>query len=134
MNYWLLKTEPETYSWDDLLRDKKGVWDGVRNFQARKNLKAMNQGDLAFIYHTGDQKAIVGISRVAKGPYPETKDPAWIAVDLVPDKALKHPVSLSTIKQEKSLQKMVLVRAARLSVQPVTKEEYQKILSLSSKP
>lgn len=134
MNYWLLKTEPGTYSWSDLLRDKKGVWDGVRNFQARKNLKSMNQGDQAFIYHTGDEKAIVGISVVTKGPYPEPKDPDWVAVDLAPDKSLKHPVSLSSIKQEKSLQKMVLVRAARLSVQPVTKEEFQKVLALSSKP
>ena len=134
MNYWLLKTEPDTYSWDDLVRDKKGVWDGVRNFQARKNLKAMNKGDCAFIYHTGDVKAIVGISHVTKAPYPEPKSPDWVAVDLAPDKALKNPVSLVRVKQDKSLEKMVLVKAARLSVQPVTADEYQRILELSTKP
>ncbi len=133
MNYWLLKTEPETYSWETLYKDKKGVWDGVRNFQARNNLKAMNPGDRAFIYHTGDQKAIVGVSLVTKGPYAEPKDPDWVAVDLAPEKALKHPVTLASIKQDKSLKSMVLVKAARLSVQPVTKEEYQRILELSSK-
>ena len=134
MNYWLLKTEPETFSWSDLVRDKKAVWDGVRNFQARKNLKDMKKGDIAFIYHTGDEKAIVGISVVSREFYPEPKDPAWVAVDLAPDKALKNPVTLSRVKQDKSMQKMVLVKSARLSVQPVTKEEYEKILSLSLKP
>ena len=134
MNYWLLKTEPETYSWDDLVKDNKGVWDGVRNFQARKNLKAMSKGDTALIYHTGEQKAVVGIAIVNKGPYPEPKDPDWIAVDLMPDKSLKNAVALSRIKQDKPLQNMVLVKAARLSVQPVTPEEYQRILELSKKP
>ncbi len=134
MNYWLLKTEPETYSWEDLVKEKKGVWDGVRNFQARKNLNAMAKGDRAFIYHTGDQKAIVGIALVTKDPYPEPKSPAWVAVDLAPDKALKKPVSLAQIKQDKALQKMVLVRAARLSVQPVSREEFQYILELSTNP
>ena len=134
MNYWLLKTEPETFSWGDLVRDKKAVWDGVRNFQARKNLKEMKKGDLAFIYHTGDEKAVVGISTVTKEAYPEPKDPDWVAIDLAPDKPLKNPVTLARVKQDKSLQKMVLVRAARLSVQPVSKEEYERILELSTKP
>ncbi len=134
MNYWLLKTEPETFSWNDLLRDKKAVWDGVRNFQARKNLREMKKGDCAFIYHTGDEKSVVGISSVIREPYPEPKDPAWVAVDLAPVKALKNPVSLSRIKLDKSLQKMVLVKAARLSVQPVTADEYLRVLELSSKP
>lgn len=134
MNYWLLKTEPETYSWEDLSNDKKGVWDGVRNFQARKNLQEMKKGDVALIYHTGDQKAIVGIAVVAKGPYPETKDPAWVAVDLAPERPLQNPVTLSQIKQDKSLQKMVLARVPRLSVQPVAKAEYKRILELSTKP
>jgi predicted RNA-binding protein with PUA-like domain len=120
MKYWLLKTEPGTFSWADLVRDKKAVWDGVRNFQARKNLKDMSSGDQAFIYHTGDEKAVVGIATVTKSAYPEPKDPDWVAVDLAPGRALKSPVSLATIKQTKSLQKMVLVKAARLSVQPVT--------------
>ncbi len=134
MSYWLLKTEPGTFSWEDLVRDKKAVWDGVRNFQARKNLKEMKKGDLAFIYHTGDEKAVVGISTVTKEAYPEAKDPAWVAVDLAPDRPLKKPVTLARVKQDKSLQKMVLVRAARLSVQPVSKEEYERILELSTKP
>jgi predicted RNA-binding protein with PUA-like domain len=134
MSYWLLKTEPETFSWDDLVRDKKAVWDGVRNFQARKNIKDMKKGDVAFIYHTGDQKAIVGISSVTKEAYPEPKDPEWMAVDLAPDKPLKNPVTLARVRLDKSLQKMVLVRAARLSVQPVTKAEFERIIELSQKP
>lgn len=134
MNYWLLKTEPDTYSWDDLARDKKGVWDGVRNFQARKNLGAMAKGDVALIYHTGDQKAIVGLAKVTKGPYPEAKDPAWVCVDLAPDKPLANPVTLAAVRKEKALAQMVLVKAARLSVQPVRPEEFKRILELSKKP
>lgn len=134
MNYWLLKTEPETYSWDDLVRDKKGVWDGVRNFQARKNLKAMAKGDVALIYHTGEQKAIVGLASVTRAGYPEPKSPDWIAIDLAPQKPLANPVALSRIKQDKPLQKMTLVRAARLSVQPVAPEEYKRIIELSNTP
>ncbi len=133
MNHWLLKTEPATFSWSDLLRDKKATWDGVRNFQARKNLKEIKKGDRAFIYHTGDEKAIIGISTIIKEGYPEPKAPDWVAVDLAPEKVLKNPVTLARIKQDKSLQKMVLVRAARLSVQPVTKEEFDRILELSTK-
>ena len=94
----------------------------------------MKKGDQAFIYHTGDEKAVVGISTVTKEAYPEPKDPDWVAVDLAPDKPLKNPVTLARVKQDKSLQKMVLVRAARLSVQPVSKEEYERILALSAKP
>jgi predicted RNA-binding protein with PUA-like domain len=134
MNYWLLKTEPETFSWSDLQKDKKAVWDGVRNFQARKNLKEMKKGDVAFIYHTGDEKSVVGISIVTREGYPESKDPDWIAVDLAPRKALTNPVSLAKIKQDKALQKMVLVKAARLSVQPVSKDEFDRIIELSAKP
>jgi predicted RNA-binding protein with PUA-like domain len=132
MNYWLLKTEPDTYGWNDLVRDKKGVWDGVRNFQARKNLNSMAKGDIALIYHTGEEKAVVGISVVTRGPYPEPKDPQWVAVDLAPEKPLKKPVSLAVIKKDKALQKMVLVKAARLSVQPVAAEEFKRILELST--
>lgn len=134
MNYWLLKTEPDTYSWNDLVRDKMGVWDGVRNFQARKHLKSMEKGDTALIYHTGDQKAIVGLATVTRAGYPEPKDADWIAVDLAPQKALANPVALSRIRQDKPLQKMTLVRAPRLSVQPVTADEYKRILELSKTP
>ncbi|HBK88914.1 MAG: EVE domain-containing protein [Cyclobacteriaceae bacterium] len=131
MKYWLLKTEPDTFSWGDLVKDKKAVWDGVRNFQARKNLQAMELGDQAFIYHTGDEKAVVGIAQVSKAGYPEPKDAAWTAVDLIPVKALKKPVPLSAIKQDKKLKTMVLVKAARLSVQPVSQEEFEYIIELS---
>lgn len=131
MNYWLVKTEPETFSWDDLVRDKKTVWDGVRNFQARNNLKAMKNGDLAFFYHTGEEKAIVGIGKIIKEGYPEPKDKDWLAVDIAPDRKLKKPVSLAQIKADKRLTNMVLVRASRLSVQPVRAEEFDVILALS---
>ncbi|MBT1702729.1 EVE domain-containing protein [Chryseosolibacter indicus] len=131
MNYWLVKTEPDTFSWDDLVRDKKTVWDGVRNFQARSHLKAMEQGDLVFIYHTGDEKAIIGISTVLKAGYPEPADNEWIAVDLAPKQKLKNPVTLAQIKSDKRLSNMVLVRASRLSVQPVRPEEFDIVVALS---
>jgi len=133
MNYWLVKTEPETYSWENLVKDKTGVWDGVRNFQARSNMKAMQKGDLVFVYHTGDEKAIVGIARVAKDAYPEPKDNAWTAVDLTAERKLKTPVTLAQVKSDKKLSNMVLVRASRLSVQPVKKEEFEYIEALSKK-
>ena len=131
MNYWLVKSEPSTFSWDDLVRDKKAVWDGVRNFQARNNLKAMKKGDLAFFYHSNEDKAIVGIGKIVKEGYPEPKDNNWIAVDITPDKKLKKPVTLAQIKSDKRLADMVLVRASRLSVQPVKAEEFDLILALS---
>jgi predicted RNA-binding protein with PUA-like domain len=131
MNYWLVKTEPDTYSWDDLVKEKKGVWDGVRNFQARTHLKSMKKGDTVFIYHTGDEKSVIGIAKVAGEPYPEPKDKDWTAVDLTPEKKLKNPVSLSQIKADKRLANMVLVRASRLSVQPVKPEEFNLIITLS---
>ena len=131
MNYWLVKSEPGTFSWDDLVRDKKTVWDGVRNFQARNNLKNMKKGDLAFFYHTGEDKAIVGIGKIIKEGYPEPKDNDWIAVDIAPDKKLKKPVTLAQIKADKRLVNMVLVKASRLSVQPVKAEEFDLILALS---
>jgi predicted RNA-binding protein with PUA-like domain len=131
MNYWLLKTEPDTYSWDTLVKEKKGSWDGVRNFQARTNMKAMKKGDLAFIYHTGEEKAIVGIAKVIKEHYPDPADEAWVVVDLSSEKKLKNPVTLSQIKADKRFADMVLVRASRLSVQPVKEEEYNLIVKLS---
>ena len=131
MNYWLLKTEPDSYSWDDLVRDKKTVWDGVRNFQARSNMKKMEKGDVVFIYHTGDEKAVVGQAQVTKSAYTDPKDAEWVVVELSPGKALKKPVSLAQIKSDKRLSDMVLVRAARLSVQPVKASEYDLIMGLS---
>lgn len=131
MNYWLLKTEPETYSWNDLEKSPQAVWDGVRNFQARSNLKAMKKGDLAFIYHTGDEKAIVGIAKVVKEGYPEPKDKDWIAVDLKAEKKLKKPITLAQVKADKRLADMVLVRVSRLSVQPVKESEFNLLVKTS---
>ncbi len=131
MNYWLLKTEPSTFSWDDLVKDKKAVWDGVRNFQARNNLKAMKKGDWAFIYHSMEGKAVVGIAEITKEFYPDPKDMDWVAVDIKPVKKIKSPVDLATIKKEKKLANMVLVKNSRLSVQPVRKEEFDLVLGLS---
>lgn len=133
MNYWLLKTEPDTYSWDDLIKEKKGVWDGVRNFQARSNMKKMQKGDLAFFYHTGEVKSIVGVAQITKEGFPEPSDKDWIAVEITPQKKLKKSISLSQIKADKRLKDMVLVKAARLSVQPVTLEEFEYIINLSEK-
>lgn len=131
MNYWLLKTEPDTFSWDDLVRDKKTGWDGIRNFQARSHLKAIKKGDLAFVYHTGDEKSIVGIAKVTKENYPDPKDNEWVAIEIAPVNKLKSPVTLAQIKADKRLTNMVLVRASRLSVQPVKKDEFDMIIALS---
>ena len=134
MNYWLVKTEPETYSWDNLVRDKKSGWDGVRNFQARNHLKAMKNGDLVFIYHSGDERSIMGIAKVVKEAYPEANDEAWVTVDLVPEKKIKNTISLAQIKADKKLSDMVLVKASRLSVQPVKQSEFEYIEAMSQKP
>ena len=131
MNYWLMKTEPSTYSFADLQKDKKTTWDGVRNYQARNNLKAMKKGDVAFIYHSMDDKAIVGIGKIVKENYPDPKEPDWVVVDVAADKPLKKPVTLAQIKSDKRLSGMTLVKASRLSVQPVRKEEFDLVLSLS---
>jgi predicted RNA-binding protein with PUA-like domain len=131
MNYWLVKTEPETYSWDNLVADKKTTWDGVRNFQARTNLKAMKKGDKVLIYHTGDEKAVVGLGSISKEHFEDPKDKEWVAVEISSGKKLKNPVTLAQIKADKRLSNMVLVRAARLSVQAVKEEEFSIVLSLS---
>lgn len=131
MNYWLMKSEPSTYSWADLEKDKKATWDGVRNFQARNNLKAMKKDDLAFIYHSNEDKAIIGIAKISKENYPDPAEKDWVVVDIAPIKKLKASVSLAQIKADKRLADMVLVRASRLSVQPVKKEEFELVIKLS---
>ena len=131
MNYWLLKTEPDTFSWDDLVRDKKTGWDGIRNFQARSHLKAIKKGDMAFVYHTGEEKSVIGIAKVTKENYPDPKDNEWVAIEIAPVNKLKNPVTLAQIKADKRLTNMVLVRASRLSVQPVKKDEFDMIIALS---
>ena len=133
MNYWLMKSEPETYSWDDLKKDKKTVWDGVRNFQARNNLKAMKKGDQVFFYHSGGVKEIVGIAKIVKEQMPDPKDSAWIAVEIAPVRELKKVVTLTQIKADKRLVNMTLVRSSRLSVQPVKEEEFEIVVGLSEK-
>jgi len=133
MNYWLVKSEPSTYSWEKLLKDGKAVWDGVRNFAARIHLRGMKIGDLVLFYHSNEDKAVIGISKVIKEAYqdPTTKED-WSAVDLAPHKTLKKSVTLEQIKSEKKLQNIYLVRQGRLSVMPLKKEEFDYIVSLGS--
>lgn len=133
MNYFILKTEPSTYSWADLVRDQHTAWTGVRNYQARNNLRAMQEGDICFIYHSGDEKSIVGIAEVIKPAYqdPTTSEPNWVCVDIKAQKQLDLPVSLTTLKEHPMLNQMLIVRHSRLSVIPITKDDYQNILILS---
>ena len=133
MAYWLVKSEPSAYSWEQLEKDKQTEWTGIRNYAARNHLKAMKKGEEVFFYHSNEGLEIVGIAKVAKEAYqdPTTDDSAWACVDLKPFKRLKKPVSLDVIKKEKRLQNMALVRIGRLSVQPVTETEYQRILELA---
>lgn len=134
MGYWLVKSEPSAYSWDDLVRDGRTDWTGVRNYQARNNLKSMKKGDLLLYYHSNVGLAVVGTARVVKESYqdPTTDDDRWVAVDIEPVKPLKNPVTLADIKKEKKLQDIALVRQGRLSVVPVTKDEYDAILKMST--
>jgi predicted RNA-binding protein with PUA-like domain len=133
MNYWLVKQEPETYSWSDFVKDGKTAWTGVRNFAARLNLRAMKKGDEVFYYHSNTGKDIVGIAKVVKEAYPDpTADEGdWACVDLAPVKPLKNPVGLDVLKTDKILKEMKLVKIGRLSVSPVTKEQYERVLKLS---
>lgn len=135
MAYWLVKSEPSAYSWQQLIADKETSWDGVRNFSARIHLKAMKKGDEVFYYHSNEGMEIVGIAKVSKESYqdPTTEDNKWVSVMLKPVKVLKHAVPLSEIKLNKKLQNMALVRIGRLSVQPVTDDEWAEILKLSEK-
>lgn len=133
MNYWLIKSEPFKYSWDQFSKDKKCVWDGVRNYAARNNLKSMKKGDLAFFYHSNEGLEIVGIAKVVKEFYqdPTTSETAGVAVNFAPLKKLKKPVSLSQIKEDEQLKNMDLVRLARLSVGTVKPFEFDRIIALS---
>ena len=133
MNYWLVKSEPSTYSWDQLVKDKKTTWDGVRNFAARLHLRNMKKGDEVLYYHSNEGTEIVGIAKVEKEVYqdPTTTDTNWVAVDLKPLKKLKNPVTLAQIKANKHLQEMALVRIGRLSVQPVNEKEWKVIMEMA---
>ena len=132
MNRWLLKTEPSTYAWADLVRERRATWDGVSNPTALSHLRAMRKGDEAFVYHTGDEKAIVGIARVASDPYPDPKlsDPKRVVVDLEPVRALKGPVTLASVKADKRFADFALVRISRLSVMPVTAAQWEALQAL----
>ena len=131
MQYWLIKSEPATYSWEDLLKDKQTSWTGVRNFQARNNLRQMKKGDLAFFYYSGKEKAIQGIVKVVKEFYADSTatDGDWCTVDIEPVKALSRPIPLQDIKKRKALAEMVLIHNSRLSVQPVTTQQWNDCLN-----
>jgi predicted RNA-binding protein with PUA-like domain len=133
MAYWLIKSEPFKYSWQQLEKDGRTFWDGVRNYAARNNLKAMKKGDQIFFYHSNEGLEIVGIVKVVKEAYqdPTTEEEAWVAVDVAPVKRLKKPVSLAAIKSESALSSMEILRLSRLSVCRVTEEQWQKILQMS---
>jgi predicted RNA-binding protein with PUA-like domain len=134
-NSWLVKQEPEDYSWEDLVRDKKTAWTGVRNFQARNNLRNMKTGDAVLFYHSGKDKSVVGIAEVAKAAYPDptADDDSWIAVDIKPVKPLPEPVPLIEIRANAKLSNLLLVRQSRLSVMPVSKEDFDEIIKMSGK-
>ena len=134
MNYWLVKSEPFKYSWDQFVKDGKTFWDGVRNYAARNNLKAMKKGDQVFFYHSNEGLEIVGIAEVVKEHYqdPTTTDPNWVVVELKPLKPLKQPVTLAQVKADKRLANLQLVRLGRLSVSAVTPEEHKIILEMAN--
>ena len=132
MAYWLMKSEPESYGWADLVRDGGTEWDGVRNNAARLHLKAMKPGDEAFFYHSMSDKAVVGIMRIARGAEPDPKDKEWVSVRVEPVRPLERPVTLAEIKAEPTLAQMELIRQSRLSVAPVKDEEWAKVLEMAS--
>lgn len=133
MSYWLAKSEPTTYSWDDFVKEKKTCWSGVRNYAARLHLRAMKKGEEVLFYHSNEGVEIVGIAKVLKEFYqdPTTEDERWVAVDLTPYKKLKNPVTLLKIKADKRLVNMALVRIGRLSVQPVSENEWKVVMELA---
>lgn len=133
MNYWLIKSEPGTYAYSDLERDGQTLWDGVRNYQARNNLKAMKTGDLCLYYHSVNEKQCVGVAKVVKEHYPDptAREGDWVVVDIKPERKFKKPVTLADVKADDRLKDMVLANNSRLSVQPVKREEYDIIIGLS---
>lgn len=132
MNYWLIKSDPETYSFERMKQDKKTNWDGVHNYAARNNLKAMKKGDLCFFYESmNGEPSVVGIVSVAKEHYPDPTDDTWVWVDVAYKAPMKKPVSLKQVKANKKLEQMALVRLSRLSVQPVTEAEWEEVLMMA---
>jgi len=133
MNYWLIKSEPNTWSWDDQVKEGVSMWDGVRNYQARNNLKKMKIKDLCFFYHSVKEKSIIGIVKVVKEYYPDPTDKTgrFVVVDVKPIKKLNHPVALYQIKEDKKLKNIALIKQSRLSVMPLSKTEWENILKIS---
>lgn len=131
MHYWLLKADPDEYGWLKFAEDGKTAWTGVRNFQARNNLRAMKKGDLAFFYHSGEERQIVGVAEVASAAYPDPTDAKWETIDVVPVKPVGRPVSLEEIRSWPQLNRMPLLKQSRLSVQPMTEAEFNEILHIS---
>ena len=135
MAYWLVKSDPKTYSWEDMKNDKSTPWDGVRNYQARNNLRAMKTGDIVMFYHSQEDREIVGITEVTKEAFqdPTTEDSRWIAVELSNPKGLDKKVSLQQLKNHSGLQNIALIKQARLSVMPITEKEYRIIMEISQR-
>ena len=133
MAHWLIKSEPEVYSWDQLVKDGQTRWDGIRNYAARLHLRAMKKGDQVFFYHSNKGTEIVGVAAVTRESYPDptSSDPAWFAIDVKPLKKLAKPVTLDQIKKEKKLAGMALVRISRLSVQPVSEQEWEIVMKMA---
>ncbi|ARS37612.1 EVE domain-containing protein [Pontibacter actiniarum] len=135
MQHWLVKSEPEAYSWARLVKEGRTMWDGVRNYQARNNMQQMQPGDLVLFYHSVSEKAIVGIAKVDKAAYPDPtaeEQGKWVVVDLVPFRDFKEPVTLEQIKQDERLQNIALLRQSRLSVMPLKPEEFDILLALGN--
>lgn len=134
MNYWLVKSDPDTYGWPEMKKDKETFWDGVRNYAARKNMNAMQKGDLVLFYHSQSDKTVVGVTKVVKEAYqdPTTEDERWVAVDLAYESEFKTPVTLADIKATPKLQEIALVRQSRLSVMPLSKAEYDLIVKMGN--
>ncbi|MBS4013052.1 MAG: EVE domain-containing protein [Bacteroidetes bacterium] len=132
MNYWLVKSEPNAFSWQQFVADGKTIWDGVRNYQARNNLMEMKKDDLVLFYHSVSEKQVVGIAKVSREHFPDPtiEDKRWVVVEMVPNKELAKPVSLEQIKNEKKLSELALVKQSRLSVMPLTKEQFDLIVGL----
>lgn len=134
MKYWLVKSEPGAYSWQRLEKEKKAMWDGVRNYQARNNLREMKKGDLALFYHSVNEKQVMGICRVEREHYPDptTEDDRWVVVDVVPVEPFIKPVTLETIKRDERLENIALIRQSRLSVMPLAPAEFDAIVELGN--
>lgn len=133
MNYWLVKSEPFKYSWDDFVKEGKSVWDGVRNYQARNNMKDMKKGDWVFFYHSNEGMEVIGLAEVKREFFqdPTTEDPRWVVVEIVPIKKFNNTVTLKMMKSDDRLSNLALIKQSRLSVTPVGKQEFDIILSLA---